>query len=220
MARSSSASRKTVVGIDSNFDDFTLAAFQYRERKVYPYFQRKGFTVDKYQGSGAQRIFVAAGTTDPGVIYLTGVGHGSDPYTFTGQHYDPVFQVGNYTPDEPKGKVVHFLSCKTGLRLGPDFVEHGCLAFFGYADDFLFTSEDQDLFFECDSEIDRAFADGLTAAQVYERVKALFAKRVAAFRARGKQDEAAQLESDFDLLRCPSSTPGGSAWGDPRARLI
>ena len=147
-----------------------------------------------------------------------GVGHGS-PTTFTGHFYDVVFEVGNYSAAEASGKIVHFLSCETAADLGPDFVRNGCLAFFGYDEDFVFTVADQDAFFECDSEIDRAFADGLTAAEVYDRVEKLFAKRVANFRAQGKYTEAATLESDLDCLRCPSSPPGGTAWGSEQAKL-
>ena len=81
---------------------------------------------------------------------------------------------------------MHFSSCETAANLGPDFVKNGCLAFFGYDEDFVFTMADRDIFFECDSEIDLAFADGLTAAEVYDRVGKLFAKRVADFRVQGK----------------------------------
>jgi hypothetical protein len=30
--------------------------------------------------------------------------------------------------------------------LGPDFVKNGCLAYFGYDEDFIFTKADQDVF--------------------------------------------------------------------------
>jgi len=207
-----------VLGIDSNFEPATRAAYQYREKHVYPYVASKGYSIDKCQGAMARRIYVAPKAQQPGVAYLTGVGHGSYT-TYTGQFYDPIFQVGNYLPAEARGKVAHFLSCETARDLGPDFVRNGCRAYFGYDEDFVFVTADQDVFFECDSEIDRAFADGLNAAQVYDRVKALFAQRAADFRAQGKQNSAATLESDFDRLRCPSSPPAPNAWGDPHAKL-
>lgn len=148
--------------------------------------------------------------------YLTGVGHGSYN-VYTGDYGDPIFQVGNYHPDEAKGKIVHFLSCQTARDLGPDFVSNAARAYFGYDENFTFTMPEKDTFFECDSEIDKAFADGLTAAQVYDRVRRLYDQRIADFRAAGKLREAATLEFDRDHLRCPSS--GGSRWGDPRAKL-
>jgi len=207
-----------VLGIDSHYEPATLAVYQYREKHVYPYIASKGYTVDKCQGPMARRIYVAPKAQQPGIAYLTGVGHGSYT-TYLGHYYDPIFQVGNYSAAEANGKIVHFLSCETARDLGPDFVKNGCLAYFGYDEDFVFTMADKDIFFECDSEMDRAFADGLTAAQVYDRVKALFVQRAADFRAQGKQTEAATLESNLDCLRCPSSPPGPNAWGDPKAKL-
>ena len=180
--------------------------------------RKRGYTIDKCQGPLARRIYVAPKAQQLGVAYLTGVGHGSYT-TYTGHYYDPIFQVGNYSAAEAKDKIAHFLSCETARDLGPDFVRNGCLAYFGYDEDFVFTMADQEVFFECDSAIDRAFTDGLTAAQVFDRVKALFAQRAADFRAQGKQTEAAILELDFDRLRCPSSPPGPNAWGDPKATL-
>ncbi len=208
----------TVLGIDSNWEAATLAAYQYREKHVYPHVASQGYAIEKCQGPIAKRIYVAPKAQQPGVVYLTGVGHGNYT-TYLGHYYDPIFQVGHYSPTESHGKIVHFLSCETARDLGPDFVKNGCLAYFGYAEDFVFTTADQDVFFECDSEIDRAFTDGLTAAQVYDRVKALFVERIADFRAQGKQTQAATLESDLDCLRCPSSPPGPNAWGDPKAKL-
>jgi hypothetical protein len=207
-----------LLGIDSSWEPATFAACRYREQHVYPYLASKGYAVEKCQGPMAKRIHVAPRAKQPGVAYLTGVGHGF-PATYTGHYYDAIFQVGNYSPAEPEGKIVHFLSCEVARELGTDFVRNGCLAYFGYDEDFLYTTADQDIFFECDCEIDRAFADGLTAAEVYDRVNALFAQRAADLRAQGKQTAAAVLESDLDCLRCPSSPPGPNAWGDSRAKL-
>lgn len=212
--------RVTVLGIDSNFEPATLAGYQYREKNVYPYMAKKGFALDKCQGVMARRIYVAPRARQSGVVYITGVGHGSYK-TYTGHYYDPIFDVGNYSADEPKGKIVHLLSCETARELGPDFVRNGCRAYFGYDEDFVFSPSDSAVFFECDSEIDRAIADGLTAAKVYARVEALFRRRIADFRAQGKQYQAAQLELDFDRLRCPSSPLPGAAGslGSVNARL-
>jgi hypothetical protein len=206
----------TLLGIDSNYEPVTLAAFQYRERYVYPYLQAKGFTVKKFQGPLARRHYVAPEARKPDVEYLTGVGHGSYNL-YTGDHGNVIFQVGNYHPDEAKGKIVHFLSCQTARDLGPDFVRNGCRAYFGYDENFTFYMPEKDTFFECDSEIDKAFADGLSAAQVYDRLKKLYDQRIADLRAAGKLYVAATLEFDRDHLRCPSS--GGANWGDPRAKL-
>jgi hypothetical protein len=212
----------SALGIDSTWEPHTLAACRYREKHVYPHFARKGYAVEKCQGPMALRSSAAPIARQPGVVYITGVGHGTST-TYDGLYCSPVFQVGNYSAAESGDKIVHFLACESAQDLGPDFVRNGCRAFFGYDEQFIATTEDEDLFFECDSEIDRAFADGLTAAEVYDRVQALFKKRAADLRAKGKQTAAGTLESDLDRLRCPSSPPapraGPNAWGDPRAKL-
>jgi hypothetical protein len=89
----------------------------------------------------AKRVYAGPKARQAGVVYLTGVGHGSYT-TFTGHFYDAVFEVGNYSAAEPSGKIVHFLSCETAAHLGPDFVKNGCLAYFGYDEDFVFTVAD------------------------------------------------------------------------------
>lgn len=206
----------TILGIDSSYDSVTTAARGYRDQHVYPYLDQQGFEVKKFQGPLARRHYVSPKTSKPEVTYITGVGHGlADLYT--GDYGDVIWRVGQYHPDEVNGKVIHLLSCETARQLGPDFVLNGCRAFFGYDEDFTFVPVDEELFFECDSEIDRAFADGLTAQQAFTRVKALFDQKIADLQAAGKLYTATLLEYDRDHLRCPSA--GGSAWGDPTARL-
>jgi hypothetical protein len=206
----------TVVAVDSNYDDATQAGFAYREKHVYPYFEAKGFTVRKFQGPLARRHYVAPDVKKPEVDYITGAGHGlADQYL--GDFGNVIFQVGNYQADEVDGRIVHFLSCQTARQLGPDFVAKGCRAYFGYDENFAYQPAYSEIFFACDSEIDLAFADGLDAAAVYNRVRKLYNREIAKLRAAGKLYAAATLEFDRDHLRCPSS--GGAAWGDPAAKL-
>ena len=147
-----------MVAVDSNYEPVTEAAFRYREREVYPHLVTKGWKLSKWQGPLARRYYVAPEVKKPEVEYITGVGHGAYDL-YTGHFGDPIFQVGNYQPEEATGKIVHFLSCQTGRRLGPDFVAHGCRAYFGYDENFTFHFEEAEIFFECDSEIDLAFAE-------------------------------------------------------------
>jgi len=205
-----------VLAIDANFEPITRTAYDYRQKNVYPYFASKGFKVDRTQGALARRAYVSAEARKPNVHYLTGVGHGTYD-SFTGNYYDPIFSVGNYSPEESQGKLVHFLSCETAQKLGPDFVGHGCKAYFGYDENFSFQPDTADVFFECDAEIDRGFADGLSADQVLERTRAAFDKRIADLRAQGSAYKAATLEFDRDHLRSPAD---GAKWGDPNAKLV
>jgi hypothetical protein len=205
----------TVIAIDSSFEPFTKAAFEYRQKHVYPYLESKGFNVVRFQGPMARRYYAAPAARKPNVDYLTGVGHGTYD-TYTGDYYDPIFNVGNYSREEVRGKIVHLLSCQTARALGPDFIAQGCLAFFGYDENFIYHQEEAEVFFECDSEIDLGFADGLTAEKVYQRVTAKYNDRIAEMRAAGKLYVAAMLEFDRDHLRSPSSA---EMWGNRKAKL-
>ena len=205
----------SVLAIDSNYEPVTKAAFAYREQHVYPYLASKGLSLVRCQGLMARRIYAAQEARRTDIIYITGVGHGSYT-TYTGDHYDPIFSVGHYQPEESADKIVHFLSCQTAAQLGPDFVSHGCKAYFGYDENFTFYMNYSDTFFECDSEIDLAFADGLTAEEVYDRAIALYNERIADLELAGHDYVASVLEYDRDHLRAPSVD---SRWGDRLARI-
>jgi hypothetical protein len=204
-----------VLAVDSNYEPVTKAAFDYRQAKVYPYLESKGFTLIRCQGLLARRIYVAPEARRTDVVYITGVGHGSYT-TYTGDHYDAVFEVGQYHSDEAAEKIVHLLSCQTAAELGPDFVQDGCRAYLGYDENFTFYMAFADTFFECDSEIDRGFADGLTADEVYQRVIALFNQRIADLENAGHDYVASVLEYDRDHLMAPSVD---ARWGDPAAQI-
>ena len=209
---------KTILAIDANFDPITRAPFDYREQNVYPLFQNNGFTIIRRQGSSARRNEVASQARRPEVVYLTGVGHGF-PNSYTGDNLDPVFSVGNFTPAEAAGKIVHFLSCETAAGLGPDFVAKGCRAYFGYSDNFTYPPNLAEIFFDCDSEIDRGFANGLTADQVFQNVLARFQQHIDQLKSTGDSGDlfnASVLEVDLRLLRAPSVAV---EYGDPSAKL-
>jgi hypothetical protein len=203
------------VGIDSNYEPVTHAAWAYRCRHVYPYLRKKGFKVTQLDGKLARRYLVAPEVAKPNVDYVTGVGHGLEAL-YTGDQGEHIFEVGAYAPAEARRKIVHFLSCQTARRLGQDFVTNGCRAYFGYDINFTFDFKSRDLFFACDSEIDQAFADGLTADQVYARVHRAYTVEIDRLKAAGKVYVAATLEANRDHLCAPSLA---NHWGDKTARI-
>src|SRR5690606_28745211 len=75
-----------VLAIDSNYEPVTKAAFDYRERHVYPYLLSKGLTLVRCQGLLARRIYVAPEALRNDIVYMTGVGHGSYT-TYTGDTF-------------------------------------------------------------------------------------------------------------------------------------
>lgn len=208
-----------ILAIDANFDPVTKAPFDYREANVYPHMEKKGFKIVRRQGVQARRADVAPQARKPNVIYLTGVGHGFRN-SYTGDNLDPIFSKGHFSLEECKGKIAHFLSCETAAGLGPNFVLNGCRAYFGYSDNFTYPPSLAEVFFECDSEIDRGFADGLTADQVHKSVVARFQQHIDRLKATGDGGDlmnASILEVDLRLLRTPTVS---SEYGDKNARLI
>lgn len=151
---------KIIFGIDSNSDVVTEAGYDFREQYVYPYFKEKDFKILKAQARNAIRNYVKnILKTENGIKYITGVGHG-EYNVYTGQNGEVIFKVDKYDKEEINGKIVHLLSCVTAKELGTDFVKNGCKAFFGYEQSFVFNWKYREIFFQCDSEIDFAFADG------------------------------------------------------------
>jgi hypothetical protein len=208
---------EVVLAIDSNWDTITKVAFNHRQAHVYPYLESKGFSIERCQGSLARRFYVADEAKKSNVTFITGVGHGLYNL-YTGDHgvVNVIFQIGRYFPEEASNKIVHFLSCQTARDLGPDFVMNGCRAFLGYDENFTFFMAEADIFFECDSEIDRAIADGATVEQAHQRAVQKFNKAIAEMLAKGKPYVAAVLEFDRDHLQSPATH---SRWGDRNASL-
>lgn len=205
-----------ILAIDSSYDEITHASYVYRNRHVYPYLESKGFELVRCQGQSARRVHVQSEAHQGDIAYITGVGHGSYT-TYMGEYCNPIFDVGNYQPEESDNKIVHFFACQTAAELGTDFVNNGCLAYFGYDEDFIVSMYVSDAFFDCDSEIDRAFADGLTAEEVYDRVIAYYNQKISELEGGGHDDAAAALEHNRDHLCAPSVS---SKWGDRKARII
>ena len=205
-----------ILAIDSSHDELTQASCVYRNRHVYPYLESKGFELVRCQAQLARRIHVEQETCQEDIVYITGAGHGTCT-TYMGENDEPIFDIGNYRPKESKGKIVHFSACQTADKLGPDFVNHGCRAYFGYNGNFITYIHVSDAFFSCDSEIDRAFADGLTAAKVHDRVIACYNQKISELKGGRHYRAAAALEHNRDHLCTPSVD---AKWGNKEASLI
>ena len=205
-----------ILAIDPNDDALTQAASTYRSRNVYPYLESKGFQVVNCHAELACRSYVESQTRQDDIIYVTGVGHG-ECTKYIGQHCEPIFQIGNYSSQVPKNKVIHFFACRTAVELGPDFVSRGCFAYFGYAVDCAVDMRVSDAFFDCDAEIDRAFADGLTAEDVYDRVIAYYDEKICELEAGGNDYAAAALKRNRDYLRAPSLD---AKWGNKKVKIV
>ena len=109
--------------------------------------------------------------------------------------------------------------------------QNGCLAFFGYDAPFTYNPDISEVFWECDSEIDRAFAEGMSAGEVYDRVTELYQQRIQDYKAQyiaaliNGEDRRrvanlkrvfSDLARNYNHLCCPSVDP---RWGKVEVRL-
>jgi len=211
------------LAIDSTWDDNTMAATDYRRRNVHPYLNARGIPVEELAGVDANHAKAEREATTKGIAYITGVSHGTGD-CFAGDQDRPVFQIGAYDLAAVRKKIVHFLACNTALYLGRNLIDPGgAAAFFGYIGPFAWPVEAggayEELFFDCDAEIDRALADGDTAFNAGKRAIDKFDEQIAALRANGDTASvhaAAVLEHTRDLLRGPHS---GREYGDGNATV-
>ena len=208
--------------IDANWDDLTKAAYIHRNKYVYPFFPN---VAGRLLGGSAVPSQVMNVPDGPSYTYLTGSGHGAED-RFKGFHQGVLIKNGHYDKRLVDGKIVHLLACRSAYSLGPDMVRNGCLAFFGYDRDFhvlegLDYIPYQDDFLAGDSEIDLAFAEGLKAGEVHDRVVAKFKSLVAGLQTSGRPfalDVAHAVNQNQDAFKSPGSE-GGIIWGSVDARL-
>ena len=221
-----------ILAVDTSEDRATQIVYNYRNQHVYPYLESRGFGLVRCQGQSARRENIASETCRDDIAYITGSGHGeTTAYIRRDDKGNPIIQVGDYQPKEADGKVVHLLACQTADKLGPDFVTNGCRAYFGYKGNFTFHPDFADIFLECDSEIDRAFADGLTAEEVHDRIIALYDQRIAELNQEiaglGNEEDIEYIVfilgmiSTLEINRSYLCTPSvDSRYGDPQARIL
>jgi hypothetical protein len=201
----------TAIAVDPNYEDLTIAAFNYRRDNVYPSLNSSRLSLTSLVNSQAHSSPVAAAAIQPGVTYITGVGHG-DYDTFNGYFNHPVFSVADLDPAVVAQKVIHLLSCETATGLGPAMVASQCRAFFGYLIPFTYDPRYSDLFFACDAQIDIGLAAGHTAGQVGADVKSFFQQTINA-----NPGAASYLQMNLDNFRSPLDGP---RWGNVNATLF
>lgn len=158
---------------ENTTDPVTTPFANYRSKNVIPVFKKRGFTVIVLQGTDDIRTNFVPEAKNLLTVYISGIGHGS--YTlYTGHSGNRILEVGNYDPAEVKPKAIHFLSCQTAARLGPDTVKKGARCYAGYTENFVLQWDDTStpvnefvLFAKSDSTYDIAMAYGATAQQAY-----------------------------------------------------
>ena len=203
------------LAIDSNYEPLTQAGSTYREVNVHGVLVSAGLSPVVCNGSQCQKAVIEPLAVDPGVVYVTGVGHGTDA-EFQGYHNWEVLAVGDYDPAVVNGKIVHLVSCSCAQELGPDLVSNGCLAFIGYDASFVFDPNASRIFFECDAQIDLALARGATASEAIAVTQAYFDTQISKAT---DPNVVGYLRFNKAHLCGPTSDPATAKWGQPNAAL-
>ena len=88
----------------------TKHAAEYRKKRVIPCFPGSRIHPIILTGANDTRPNFAAANRRRGVVYISGVGHGS-PTVYTGYRHSRLWEVCRYDSREVKGKIIHLLSC-------------------------------------------------------------------------------------------------------------
>ncbi len=199
-----------ILEVESNYESVTYIGYEFRVKKyVHPYFLEKDYNTLTLFENDATREKFSVYCLLPDVAYISVFGHGYDNLV-TGQHGETLWQVGSYDPGEAQGKIIYLMSCLTARRLGPDLVDKGARAYFGYEENFTFMHMPSitdplddpiaDVFFQCNSQVDRLVADGLPAGRVFDATKQLFREKYEEYLATDS-DVAMTLLHDHDCFR-------------------
>lgn len=133
----------------------------------------EGYAIDDLERFEATREALQLTLSREGVgAIFYGVGHGSEE-VYTGDAGQPVLTVDN--AGWMRGRIVHLMSCRTGVALGPALIEAGAQAFIGYTYDYYVLlgadprveSEYTQAFLDPDVTFARALVEGKSLGEAY-----------------------------------------------------
>lgn len=166
-------------------------------------------------------------TEDP--IHVWGVGHGAA--CIYSVEYKKLFLVNmsgahvkcirDMNLDSMNGRVVHLLSCKTGVELGYKLVEHGALTYFGYEDSFWFwigsdpcSDRAAKSTHRCDLEVEIQLANGKTTGEARDATLAKFDDEIAYW------EESRHPHADVLVRILEMDKSVFRMYGNPNIRII
>jgi len=138
------------------------------------YARRRGWDIADLDGEAAtkEKIYSSLEQEDP--LYCYFLGHGNADI-YSAQEREYVFRTCGENA-RLIGRVVLFLSCSVGKRLGPDTANKGAQVVFAWKVDFTWVAlgpPDQDIysrgFFQAVNTISNAIVDGFTAREAYNK---------------------------------------------------
>jgi len=171
---------------ENTTDNVTTPIAKWRIKNVHPRFAARGFTVVALTGTNDTRTYFIPEAKNGLTTYISGVGHGNYNL-YTGHWHNRILEACKYDSAEVRGKVIHFLSCRTAKELGPDTVAKGARAYAGYDENFHFVWDDPSttfineflLFVRADATFDLQMAAGATAGQAFIATRQAFDAAIA-----------------------------------------
>jgi hypothetical protein len=177
--------RTRVLFCENTTDGVTTPFANYRIKNVHPVFVARGFSKVALTGTDDIRQNFVPQAKNGLTVYISGIGHGNYS-VYTGHAGNHILEVGHYDPAEVKPKSIHFLSCQTAGKLGPDTVSKGANSYAGYTENFILMWDNSStplneflLFAKSDSTYDVMMANGATAKQAYEATVKAFNAAIA-----------------------------------------
>lgn len=206
--------KNTALFCENTTDSVTGPFATYRITNVHKAFVTRGFNVVANIGTNDTRLNFVNTAKKPLTIYLGGIGHGNYDI-YTGHAGEAILKVGAYDATEVKDKAIHFLSCRTAARLGPNTIAKGANCYAGYDENFTFVWDNPatpvnelNLFERSDSIFDIYMAYGFTAQQAYNASIAMFNASIAAVPGTAAASWLTYDRDHFKLL------------GDPLAKIL
>lgn len=215
-------------------DPATQLIYKQRKKKLYPAVTASTFNKVQQQlvGDQMKRPKVALAMSGFAQGYVSGSGHGKPTYLmgwYVSGNGGPLEEVlatsgaAQFTPQEVRGKIIHFFACYTGAvgsvtspGLGREMVTEGAVAFFGYNSPVVINIAESPAFCDCDIAIDLAMIAGKTCEVAHYKSIERYDATIKTLKANGNMQAAAQLESNRNALVSPVTS---SMYGSKDAYL-
>jgi hypothetical protein len=206
---------------DENIDPFQQGGYKFRMDEVFPLYQELGSIVS-LAGNALTRDNFRTQCLIPDCEYVSVFSHGL-PTSIEGYNGN-IWEIGKYDKNEVLNKIIHLFSCWTAAKLGPDIINNGAQAFFGYIKPFGWyevlrphSENHYEVFWNCASSIDVFISMGLTCGEVFEQTKKLYNLWIDYSLEHYPSALVTILIKDRDNLRGPTKTD--KTYGDANAVL-
>lgn len=193
-----SEQRNVAVVVAPKFDLATEHSYSW-SREVVDVLRSYGYEVVDIGGRPVSRSEVTdALLRNTGALYVH-YDHGSE-WAHWGSQVEPVVDLWNV--DLLSGREVYCMNCESARLLGVEAIKRGCLAYWGYRDVFVFTSDAVADFKEFANAGIKRRLSGLSWKEALNEVKKLGVSLSEKLFSEGKFVAASAIQHDTDVLVC------------------